>query len=352
MPTTISGANHTLDECIGCDTCAPPSTPTCDGCGDPTIDGSPCDDCTTCDRCDSVVLDSETTETVRGSTICEDCLDEYYWQCGECDGWNRDGSDCGNDCDQSDDDDDVLVHSYDYKPYPIFYGAGPLYLGLEIEVETPYNRDQACAQLVHDRLGDIGYLKNDSSIGNSGFEVVTHPMSYQWALDNCPWQFLDQLRAAGCAATRRTGLHVHVSRDAFVSPSHVYRWMKFIYRNQQQVITLARRKSPQWAAFTDDDRRAVVDYAKGTRGYARYRAINTGNEDTFELRIFASSLDPGEVKAALGFAAASVEYTRDLTFHEIARDGGWAWSSFVDWLAARPVYAPLTAQLEALACVC
>ena len=53
--------------------------------------------------------------------------------------------------------------------------------------------------------------------------------------------------------------------------------MKFIYRNQPQVTTLAGRNSGKWAAFTDDDRRAVKDYAKGARG-ERYRAINTDND--------------------------------------------------------------------------
>ncbi|MEV7230897.1 hypothetical protein AB0M79_28315 [Polymorphospora sp. NPDC051019] len=306
----------------------------------------------------------ETVETVRGSTVCETCRDAYYWQCSQCDGWNRDGAYCGNDCcpedcvcddccpaDYDDGDRGGLVFDYDYRPRPIFHGTGPLFLGPEIEIATPGHRDWSCAELANSHLGRLGYLKNDSSI-DGGFEIVTHPMSYRWAMDNFPWRMLDELAAAGCEATNRTGIHVHVSRDGFTSPSHVYRWMKFIYRNERQVTTLARRTSREWAAFTDDDRRAVKDYAKGTRGYARYRAINTGNSDTFELRIFASSLDPRQVQAALGFAAASVEYTRALTAHDIARDGGWTWPAFVDWLTARPAYAPLTQQLEALACVC
>ena len=146
-------------------------------------------------------------------------------------------------------------------------------------------------------------------------------------------------------------MHVHVSRAGFSSTCHTYRWMKFIYRNEQQVKAVARRSSDEWAAFTDDDRRAVKDYAKGAYG-SRYRAINTGNRDTFELRVFASSLDPREVQAALGFAAASVEYTRDLTVDKITKGVGWAWLSIVDWRDQQPAYAPLTEQLGVLQCVC
>jgi hypothetical protein len=124
-----------------------------------------------------------------------------------------------------------------------------------------------------------------------------------------------------------------------------------IYRNEQQVKIVARRASDTWAAFTNDDRRAVKDYVKGGRG-ERHRAINTNNDDTFELRVFASSLEPREVQAALGFAAASVEYTRDLTVEQIANGGGWTWPAFVAWLSDQPAYQPLRQELQVLQCVC
>jgi len=306
--------------------------------------------------------------TARGSVICETCRDNGYVSCENCGAWNRVGDDCGNGCDddpddEADDDDgcscpvcldggepaDAVVHDYDYKPRPIFHGGGPLYLGAEIEVGTPPGGYRACARIAASHLGRLGYLKDDSSIGD-GFEIVTHPMSYPWAVDHFPWRMFEELRYNGCRATTRTGLHVHLSRDGFSCPSHVYRWMKFIYRNERQVTTLARRVSPEYAAFTDSDRQAVKYYAKGAKS-ARYQAINSGNDDTFELRIFASSLDPQEVKAALGFAAASVGYTRQLTVPDICR-GGWGWPAFAAWLADQPAYAPLTRQLEALSCAC
>ena len=123
------------------------------------------------------------------------------------------------------------------------------------------------------------------------------------------------------------------------------------YRNQDEVTTLARRESNVWAAFHASDRQRVKDYAKGGMG-SRYRAINTQNTTTFELRIFASSLQPQEVQAALALAAASVEYTRDLTVRDIVRSDGWGWSSFVAWARQHPAYRPLVAEMEALQCAC
>ncbi|MGH3881766.1 MAG: hypothetical protein ACRDSK_32480 [Actinophytocola sp.] len=358
MPCVDCAADIQTRDGEVCETCAPLNHSRCVGCGELYRDGSDCDRCTTCDRCDATVRESETVETTRGSTICALCRQHWYWQCGQCDGWNRDGADCGNGCCDPDvcdcgecrrDELGGLVHDYYYKPPPVFHGTGPLFLGPEIEIETPDCSERECAEIAYSHLADLGYLKLDSSIGN-GFEIVTHPMSYEWAMANFPWQMLTRLRESGCEATENTGIHVHLSRAGFDSPCHIYRWMKFIYRNEPQVKAVARRSSDEWAAFTDDDRKAVKDYAKGARG-GRHRAINTNNHDTFELRVFASSLDPREVKAALGFAAAPVEYTRNLTVHTIA-NGGWTWPAFTGWLAEQPAYQPLTQQLEELQCVC
>ena len=318
----------------------------CHGCGETIPDGY-CDTCVDCDRCGDPTPHEDTTLTVRGSTICTQCISQFYWQCLSCDGWNRDDDDCANDCGDQDDD---LVHDYSYRPSPIFHGNGPLFLGPEIEVETWGADADECARIATSHLGDLGYLKEDSSLDN-GFEIVAHPMSYDWAMKHFPWEMLNQLRESGCCTPATTGIHVHVSRDAFAGPSHTYRWMKFIYRNQRQVTTLARRSSPNFAAFSDNARQSVKNYAKGASG-ERYQAINPNNPGTFELRVFASSLQPAEVKAAFAFAAASVEYTRTLTVTQIATGAGWTWQTFVTWLAERPTYAPLTQQLEVLQCVC
>jgi len=284
------------DSDIGCATCAPPALVCCPGCRGELRGGLPCPNCVCCTRCEVAVPRRNTIETVRGSLICRQCQLGRYWQCPACDGWNQVGRACANDCctrgcdDCRDDVPDDLVHNYTYRPSPRFHGTGPLFLGPEIEIETPYGRNQEFAALACSYLGALGYLKSDSSLVN-GFEIVTHPMSYPWAMANFPWQMLRELDAAGCSTTPNTGIHVHLSRAGFSSACHIYRWMKFIYRNQDNVTVVARRSSHEWAPFTGYDRRAIKDYVKGAHG-DRYRAINTNNANTLELRIFASSLDP------------------------------------------------------------
>ncbi|WP_280423712.1 hypothetical protein [Nocardia carnea] len=245
------------------------------------------------------------------------------------------------------------VRAYSYKPDPRFHGEGPLYLGLELEVIVPSDRHNDAVSVATEQLGRLGYLKNDSSIRPMGFEIVTHPLSYRFALEQFPWPLLGELVALGCWTDSTVGLHVHASRAGFDSPAHIYRWMKLLYRNENEVSALARRRS-RYAPFDRAARARARDTAKGHKhavGLDRYQAINPHPRDTLELRIFASSLDVGQVQAALAFTAASIDYTRRLGVPDI-RAGAWEWAVFAAWVGGRPEYAALTAEMEALACAC
>jgi len=312
-----------------------------------------------CYHCGNFALDDRDVTTRHdGEAVCPTCLQDRYWRCEGCSDWFEFGDDC-DDCD--DDFDDgydscAVVYEYDHKPVPEFHGDGPLYLGLELEINTPRGELDDAARLAVAELGDLGYLKEDGSIDH-GFEMVTHPMSHDWAIDHFPWQVLRKLRDMGCSPDGN-GLHVHVSRAAFDGPLHIYRWLKFFHRNQQQVIRIARRESPHWAAFSAHSRNHAKTLAKGEGWGERYSAINTNNATTLELRIFASSLTVREVRAALDLAAATVEYTRTLTTWDITRHRGWQWPAFRAWITSRPQYTALahemaaTDDIQELPCAC
>ncbi|WP_327097166.1 hypothetical protein OIE68_46145 [Nocardia vinacea] len=348
--TTHTTTNATLlcERCVSgwsqCADCEEYSRDTRTALGDRTVCENCVDSYTTCDDCDSLVLDAYRVE--GGNEVCDTCFDEDYRECCEC---------CnviGNDdlyCRSCAPPEHAAVHGYDYKPSPRFHGDGRLFLGLELEIKTPHDGFDAAVDTALTHIEGLAYLKEDSSIRPCGFELVTHPMSHEYARTRFPWQLLNQLRLLGCYTDSEVGIHIHLSRDGFDSPAHAYRWLKFIYRNEIPVTTLARRSS-SWAVFSPSARSHVRDYAKGDRSAARYEAVNVRPTDTFELRIFASSLKPQQVQAALAFAAGSVEYTRRLTPAAIARHRGWEWTAFTTWLRGRTDYSPLLAELEDLAC--
>lgn len=253
-----------------------------------------------------------------------------------------------------------VIQYHGYRPDPlVFHGKGPLYLGMELEVIAPsslegwYGLEQYAARVQRKLGDDVAWIQEDSSIP-FGFELTSHPMSYRWAMREFPWNVLDDLSVDGFRVNHNVGLHVHVSRAAFSSECHLYRWMKMIYRNARQVQHLARRESGEWASFDPRFRSQVRAHMKGHDPYysdTRYQAINPMNRDTLEVRVFASSLAAGEVKAALAFVASTVTYTRGLDASKIIKERGWAWSTYVDWLRGQPRYRPILDELEALSCV-
>lgn len=389
----------------GCSVCNPSQWRTCEwSCSGRDIYRSPlngpcrcwqsCADCE--ERVNPYSIYHVTVESDDGRDsryVCTDCLSAYDEQCEDCGvSWNSAEweHDCPNACtcaacQGSRYSSDRPIRSYSYKPDPVFHGDGPVYMGMECEVSTEYadKETSAIARHVQNRLGDLAYLKSDGSIGE-GFEIVTHPMSYRYALGSFPWDMWEELRDRfGMRESEDCGLHIHVNRDGFSGPVHTYRWMKFVYRNRRNVRRVARRDSDEWAPFRTEDQAWLIHAAKaGARagddltlirsGYSRYdrspdrlvwyardkvnrfgfyqnrySAINNTNTHTLEVRVFAGSLDADDFRAALAFIAGSVEYTRQLTAHDIVSGDGWTWSAFTTWAEAQgDTYEPLLSFLD------
>lgn len=245
------------------------------------------------------------------------------------------------------------VRSYSYKPRPRFKGTDKhgLFLGMELEIFMDRSHSVTdVARSTQDLLGKVAYLKSDGSIGY-GFELVTHPMSYDYAMNQFPWEVLSHLSDTGSFATEGSGIHVHASRAGFAGAAHEYRWMIFLHRNSRHCQVMARRVSEQWASFGGDQRKIAKDIAtKKVSDTRRYRAINQTNAHTIEVRIFQSSTDEQTVKATIGLVHASIEYTRVIRSADVIKDEAWTWTRFAAWVSKRPEYAPLWAEMQRLGC--
>lgn len=64
---------------------------------------------------------------------------------------------------------------YSYKPPPRFFGTGPVYIGLELEVEAP-DRQAKENGLAVESNPNWCYAKRDGSLSSCGWELVTHPI--------------------------------------------------------------------------------------------------------------------------------------------------------------------------------
>jgi hypothetical protein len=136
-----------------------------------------CEDCAeqypVCDDCDNRC--QGTDEVEGGNEVCSDCRRDDYRECDDCYTLIPSIEDYCASCALDHPCHDG-IHSYDYKPEPHFHGRGPLFLGLELELKTPNNSLVEAAETALEELGDLGYLKTDSSIHGSGFELVAHSL--------------------------------------------------------------------------------------------------------------------------------------------------------------------------------
>ena len=304
--------------------------------------------------------------------ICSDCLENIYDTCSHCSiayHWDLDGCDCAG---ANDDYDNCScgscyairrgrggepwhIRGYGYTPDLVFRGgADPdqgrrgsrrdhnLYLGFELEVGVNGSHDTyAAARATVEGFTVDGkpvvYLKEDSSIPDNGFEIVTHPATYDWWINSIDWpEAFSGMRDFGAFPDRSCGMHVHVSKAGFAGPAHEHRWLLFWHRNAKQLAVMARRNPSRWARFLPEDdstRRNMKAIAqKKARGDSRYQAINTENDATYEVRVFASTTNSIKVRAALGLVDASVEYCRTLRAKDILKDSGWTWEAFRRWI--------------------
>ena len=318
-----------------------------------------CDDCqenhTSCDVCDEDILQEDATELDNATTVypygggrrrdcsvfCESCANDYTGECADCDvrfgnddlhsvgrGYRSVCSDCMSYnysyCEQCDEtspndnpcgcsnaeDDSGLIHSYSYKPEPVFFGTPAQmegYLGVELEVNT--EREGEHAREVINQLGeDHVYLKEDGSIGR-GFEIVTHPhtMAEQAKL----WANFAAPSGMTSSTSGKCGLHVHYSRKG-LTQLHINRMVVFMNapENLGFMEFIAQRPgTSHWAM--------VKSKTITSRPEERYEALNLCNRSTIEFRIFKGNTKVERIMKCLEFVVATVAWSRDRSYREL-----------------------------------
>ena len=190
-----------------------------------------CEDCLddltlVCNDCGSRFLRTRNRSENDDFPICPECYDRDYTRCVRCGRiiatdhcWyplDNDDPYCADCCSTIE---NSPIHDYYFKPYPIFYGDGPRYFGVELEIDDGGECDSSAETLmdVANQSKTLVYCKHDGSL-DDGFEIVTHPMSLDCQLHEMPWaEVLDKAISMGYLSHQAgtCGLHVHVSRKAF-----------------------------------------------------------------------------------------------------------------------------------------
>lgn len=265
----------------------------------------------TCENCRET-FHNDNCHSHDSSYYCYDCFHENFTRCVSCgDTVSNDyivyhepsGNDYCEGCYPGEEEGNAQnLHDYSYKPMPRFLksvsektGRNTCFFGIELEVETKENSFDAYAF-----ENDWFYFKSDSSL-DDGFELVTHPFTYDFYKSTLKAEFVEILKTfinAGYESfTPGTcGIHIHMSKSAFTT-IHLYKFLKFFYENLNFIHLISQRNENSNSAHCSWGKNKEQVYpkdccclAKEKRGYQRYTAVNLQNPDTIEVRIFRGTL--------------------------------------------------------------
>ena len=298
-----------------------------------------------CSHCDTRIWAG--ANVGNGSTpLCESCYDRHYSICEHCgtlirntEAWYDDDDD-GPYCRDCHRHHDRTIHDYYYKPEPIFYGSGPRFFGVELEIDGA-GESEGKAEEIEDAANGDGfehiYIKHDGSL-DDGLEIVTHPMSLDYHMNEMSWAAvlkraisLRYLSHSACTC----GLHIHVSRKAFGDSSNeqdaaIARVLFFVERHWNELLRFSRRTQrqlDQWAARYGykDHPKEMMEHVK--KGYAnRYTCVNLTNNNTIEFRIFRGTLKYNTLIATLQLVNRICDAALHLTDENLRN---LSWSEFV-----------------------
>ena len=299
------------------------------------------------------------------SHLCSRCFEEMTIECNDCGlriiraqsyDINDDGRPVCSSCREK----HMPVHSYQYKPMPIFHfdekrekhDRSKFYFGMEIEVElrgatATQNDPNTMAKRLLRKMGkDKIYMKTDSSLRPPAFEIVTSPQSWMFYRNiKKRWtNMLTWLEREGVDATSsgKCGIHIHINKNSFTT-MHTYKFIDFVYKQVNLPFILVMSSRNGYSGNFRSYANLYIDngisgapckqWAKDKGGTGHHSAVDVSgiNQSTYEVRIFNGTLDPDEFHKNIEFCHALWKFTRDTS---CKRNNA---RNFVAWLMHRNI---------------
>lgn len=291
----------------------------------------------TCSHCRGLFSPSYIAVDTDYITLCDDCYEDHYFTCEDCgevyhvdDGRYIDGCLYCESC-ASDHEADILPYST--KPTPVFFGGKTAGYGLEVEIDKGSDKEDAARDIMSAGRDHI-YIKEDGSLSRDGMEIVTHPATLDYHINQFPWTDICQTALSYGYRSHDTdtcGLHIHASRSLFGDSILeqdltiakiillVDRWY------DTHILRFARRnlsKMRQWADKPNadikpgDDDTNAVEKSKKTAD-SRYKAVNLCNYSTVEFRFFKGTLNRDTIIASIQWVDTMINYCRSTPLSDL-----------------------------------
>lgn len=312
-----------------------------------------------CSDCGGYFTSSHLTLNGYGVSICPNCASGWT-TCHECDMPIRIQDDnfyCGSYFCARHNPERIAIHNYSFKPNPIFYGDGDLYMGVELEIDRGEGSVTTASEIKTKQI----YCKHDGSLGGEGIEIVTHPCTLGYHINELGWDRVIETALRNDYESHNAGtcgLHVHVNRTFFGDDPesqeiNISKVVILVQRFWEQIVVFSRRRRSdldRWAKkpcadFKKEDtdsetRRKIRDERYDGD---RYRAINLQNNNTIEFRMYRGTLKLETLLATLQFTDGlcryakehSVEEIYDVSWDEFILDPHFVYSELLNYVRAK-----------------
>lgn len=292
-----------------------------------------------CDDCGYSISNSEESEL---ESICTSCFGNYS-ECGTCGQFDREVGVYGNCSTCESLKLSSKIRSYSFRPKPKFFGEDldNLYFGIELEVDDVSNNCEELTDVTSAIKENFYYYKWDGSLEN-GFEIVTHPMSVDFASDYDWNTKLETINSYGLTSQNNdtSGLHIHVSRKGMGSNKteidETISKVLFLHeRFKNEIIQFSRRGGENsyarfYTLMHGDTPKKLLEKAKSGE---RYSIINLEPNHTIEFRGFKGTLNGDHLKAAIQFTYEIIQFARLSTEDEVAKI---SWEDMIETFNLRP----------------
>lgn len=296
--------------------------------------------------------------------LCTSCYDAHYTHCEDCgrilafdDAYYFDDNDYPYCRECYERINSRAIHDYGYKPEPKFYGSGPLFMGVELEVDIGGEINENAEKVLDIANNDADrlYIKHDGSI-EDGFEMVSHPMTLDYHTNIMCWQAVfDKVIDMGYRShqTSTCGLHIHVSRSALGTcyeeiEDTVARIVFFVEKHWDKLLKFSRRTEAninRWASRYGISENTKETYKNAKdKHMGRYVAVNLENYNTVEFRLFRGTLKYETFIATLQIIQQICDTCKKLTDDKLEK---LSWDKFVktikhpeliDYLKSKNIY--------------
>lgn len=237
---------------------------------------------------------------------------EYYHQ--DCLYWDEDEGDW---IFESDKNNNTYIHSYKSSDRNLrspkkFQKGTKFQVGLEVEVQFDYDRDDAAEFLVDNYSNNERnfILEEDGSISD-GFEMVTSPFIFDGELPEWLSKSLDYLEEDTDRNFNNAGGHIHIDRNSFINRESIQLFTYLFNAYDSYISFISGRDivSPRYAESQNGCFLSVLDvHTTDNNWSSRYVYVNRQNSATIEIRIFKGCTSKEIIIKRLSLLKHMVEY--------------------------------------------